>query len=402
MHNGNESRVRVTLWIVGLLCLCIFGSFTGSLGRWVFASLGWVVGSLGLCIVGSLGRWVVGSLGCCSTDSFLFQENKKNFFMFKYSGPVFDQYVKRELDIRQYEGFVDESDSYVNVAIYTLDRHRPSELKNMITRYNSDVHHTRLQIQIRQQSEFDDNIMTLSGCRNPKNHPFYLRILEHKHTSSYFIWSLAQEHITDETQPKNLKLKRQLELDLMTSVYTPSGPRRKKQIGKERMSFADQPMSHDIQAFDSTTNADSLALEDLANLYHSDDELSQELSPKSLRLERMERQLDTLLIESEARDLLAAKVMEQSVEIEDHKLKRDQQEAKTAAQTRAANLALESKIKAEKEALEARQIATEERSLREEERRLREIAEKEKSALMSSNIHMSSSLATLSAQDSVS
>jgi hypothetical protein len=123
------------------------------------------------------------------------RENKKCLFMFKYSGPVFNEYIKRELDIKQMEAFVDSSDSYVNVAIYTFDRHRPSELKNMISRYNNDMHATpHLKIQIRQQSEFDDVIITLSnGRRNPKNHSFYLRIQNAKEQgdSSYLCWTSA-------------------------------------------------------------------------------------------------------------------------------------------------------------------------------------------------------------------
>jgi hypothetical protein len=334
------------------------------------------------------------------------------------------------------EGFVDSSDTYVNVAIYTSHRHRPSELRNMIARYNSDMHQTPLlQIQIRQQSEFDDEIMTLSGCRNPKNHPFYLLILENVHSPSYFTWSITQDQNTqkkstdkkhkekgsNEAETKRQKLKRQLELDLMEAVYIPSGKRQKQRTDTKSPSLVNHQSGNSLQAQNSNQGQiirlngpgsdmqASHALTELADLYLSDEEsllqiTNQECSPKTQRLERIEKRLDKLdelevlssklLSEHKARDLLAAKVMEQSVEIEDHILKRDLQEAKTAAQTRAANLATESKIKAEQEALEAKQIAT-------EERRLREIAEKEKSMLMFSNIQLSSSLATVSSQDLV-
>jgi hypothetical protein len=131
------------------------------------------------------------------------QELKKSQFMFKYSGPVFDQYTKRELDIKRIEGFIDPADSYVNVIIYTSSRHRPSELKNMITRYNDDLHHApHLKIKLRKQSEYEEEIMTLSGCRSPKNHPFYLRILQNMHSPTYFIWPLPlQNQVSNDLSP---------------------------------------------------------------------------------------------------------------------------------------------------------------------------------------------------------
>jgi hypothetical protein len=219
------------------------------------------------------------------------------------------------------------------------------------------------------------------------------------------------------------RLQHELGIDMVGHQFKVQVSKRnvQKKIQESR-SLVDQQAGEEIQAenisheriiSDNGTGINiqaARALTELADLYLSDEEsllqtTNEESSPKTQRLERIEKRLEKLdelevlssklLDEHKARDLLAAKVIEQSVEIEDHKLKRDQQEAKTAAQTRVANLAIASKIQAEQEALEAKQIAT-------EERRLREIAEKEKSALMFSNIQLSSSLAIVSAQDSVS
>ena len=89
-----------------------------------------------------------------------------------------------------------------------------------------------------------------------------------------------------------------------------------------------------------------------------------------------------LLGESEARDYLVAQNLAHQDEIEEHKHKRKVQEGKTAAQTRKANLLAANEANALVQASISNELA-------EKEKNRRETVESEKSALLVSNMNMS-------------
>ena len=95
------------------------------------------------------------------------------------------------------EGFVDSSDSYVNVMIITHGRYRITTFKQTIERYNANKLSDSSKVIIRAQSQFDDEIMSLSRLEGAKRdkHGFYRRILEAKiqKNPSYFQWSSNDE-----------------------------------------------------------------------------------------------------------------------------------------------------------------------------------------------------------------
>ena len=125
------------------------------------------------------------------------QDNKKMVFFVKFSGKGFDDNLIARLDLRKYESFVDPSDSYVNAVLFTNKQTRPSALKTNIERYNETKLSDENKIILRAQSEFDDEIMTMSqkDGETLKRSGFYKRILEAKARGdpTYRCWTSASE-----------------------------------------------------------------------------------------------------------------------------------------------------------------------------------------------------------------
>ena len=124
------------------------------------------------------------------------------------------------------EGFVDSSDSYVNVMIITRGRYRITTFKQTIERYNASKLSDSSKVIIRAQSQFDDEIMSLSRLEGAKRdkHGFYRRILEAKtqKNPSYFQWPSNDE------QKKNRNLNKELHIDMIRPFI--SSEKRKSRV----------------------------------------------------------------------------------------------------------------------------------------------------------------------------
>lgn len=110
----------------------------------------------------------------------------------RYSGKPFDSVLRKELDIKNFECFQDPSDSYINAMFSTNNRCRVTYIKAKIDQYNQRKLTDENKIIIRQQSEFDDAIMTLSRSsgQNLKSNGFYARIQTAKERGdpTYYCW----------------------------------------------------------------------------------------------------------------------------------------------------------------------------------------------------------------------
>ena len=139
------------------------------------------------------------------------QDNPKTAFMLKFSGDFNDD-LRNKLGIVKYESFIDKSDSYENAVFITSHRYRAATVLNIIERHNESKISDAQKVIIRAQSQFDEDIMTLS--RNDgeqlRNHGFYKRILDAKlnDPSSYFCWIAQPDSV------KSRKIDQQLRIDM--------------------------------------------------------------------------------------------------------------------------------------------------------------------------------------------
>jgi hypothetical protein len=351
--------------------------------------------------------------------------------MFKYSGQIFDDYACSQLDVKHMEGFVDSADSYVNVVIYTHDRHRPSELKNIISAFNGDFHSRPMQqIIIRQQSQFEDEIMTLSGKKNPQRHPFYLRILEARDNGNATYFISGSSHGRGEKRKefsKQRRLEYELGIDMVPSALEAHKPRRsngRSSIDSDTLSNAKSGVEHSDPVFqvsfqhvpgrDDSNNIGQSEISRIDPQHEeslsipSDNAVYSPMSPPgdsisdpdylagfSPRTRALGRTLSHVMrkefrAENASRTYLVEKVQAQEIAIKDHVHKRNVQEGKTAHQTRMANAAIRSEAIA-KESLDA---AVSQLDI---EHTLRENVQAEAGSLLLSNVNMSASLRDLSA-----
>ena len=158
--------------------------------------------------------------------------------MFKYSGDRFNEDFTEFVGIKKYECFRDSRDSYMNVIIFTFRQIRPTSLKATIDHYNESKLSDKSKIIVRRQSEFDDEIMTLSRNDGWKSNGFYLRILAAKECQdpSYHCWTYNPEDL------KKVKLHKQLHID-MAKPFDSSPGRAKRPAGLllETESEGDEP-----------------------------------------------------------------------------------------------------------------------------------------------------------------
>ena len=151
-----------------------------------------------------------------------FQENLKNIFMMKYTGPSrFPDDFLESIDIKKYECCTDSRLNYVNVFFVTNRQIRPSALKKKIDFYNG-ARAKENQIIVRAQSQFDDEIMTLSrrDGENLLNNGFYKIILDAKERSdpTYYSWQGVNEEFKKRT------LYKQLQIDMVKPFDTMDAP----------------------------------------------------------------------------------------------------------------------------------------------------------------------------------
>ena len=138
--------------------------------------------------------------------------------MLKFSGD-FNEDLRKKIGIVKYESFLDKSDSYENAMFITSRRYRVKTLLNIIDRHNQSRLSESQKVIIRAQSQFDDDIMTLS--RNDgdqlRGHGFYKRILDAKTNdpASYFCWTNPCNEV------KSHKIDQQLRIDMRKPFDVP-------------------------------------------------------------------------------------------------------------------------------------------------------------------------------------
>lgn len=141
----------------------------------------------------------------------MIQEFPKNTFFLIYSGSMPDPNVRKELDIKSFEGFKDRSTSYVNAVMQINGRMRVSALKNKIDQFNRSRASEADRFILRQQSQFDEEIMTINhsdSVKTLKKHGFYLRIKDAKECGdpTYFMWPSTSDEIRERDLIKELHI----------------------------------------------------------------------------------------------------------------------------------------------------------------------------------------------------
>ena len=131
--------------------------------------------------------------------------------------------VRKELNMKSFECFKDQSTSYVNAVIVTNCKYRPLGFKAKIEQVNQSRGSEDGKFILRKQSEFDDEIMTLSrsdGIMSLKQHGFYQRIQDAKNHGdpTYYKWPNTEEQIRE----------RDLIKELHIDMVKPSGKNQKK------------------------------------------------------------------------------------------------------------------------------------------------------------------------------
>ena len=124
--------------------------------------------------------------------------------------------------MKSFECFKDQRTSYVNAIITTHHRKRTVGIKSSIEQINASRDSDQNKIILRKQSEFDDEIMTVSRSDgvSSKKHGFYIRIQDAKERGdpTYFCWPRTSVEFRE----------RDLIKELHIDMVKPSGKTQKK------------------------------------------------------------------------------------------------------------------------------------------------------------------------------
>ena len=140
-----------------------------------------------------------------------------------YSGPIPNENVRKDLNMKSFECFKDQSTSYINAVVVTNGKYRPSNFRDKFELINKSRTSEENKFILRKQSEVDDEIMTLERLDkigSLKQHGFYQRVQDAKNHGdpSYYKWPNTEEQIRE----------RDLIKELHIDMAKPSGKNQKK------------------------------------------------------------------------------------------------------------------------------------------------------------------------------